>query len=63
MKLENQNIVIISNELLHMFKNFIENGEDPSLTIKRINYAKKYSFENVLKEASNILHELTPNLS
>jgi hypothetical protein len=50
-------------ELLRMFKNFIENGEDPSLTIKRINYAKKYSFENVLKEASNILHELTPNLS
>lgn len=50
-------------EFLQMFKNFIENGESPALSQKRIDYAKKYSFENVLKNASEILHELTPNLS
>ncbi len=50
-------------DCLNMFKYFIENGENPELAQKRIDYAKKYSFENVLKNASSILHELTPNLS
>jgi hypothetical protein len=50
-------------ELLHMFAKFLNNSEDPQLTQKRIEYAKKYSFENILRDASNILHELTPHLS
>lgn len=51
------------DELLKMFKQFINYGEDSNLSQKRIDYAKKYSFENVLKDASIILHELTPHLS
>ncbi len=51
------------DELLKMFQNFIYNGEDSSLKQKRINYAKKYSFENVLKQADKILQELTPHLT
>jgi hypothetical protein len=50
-------------ELLHMFEKFLNNSEDPQLTQKRIDYAKKYSFENILRDASNILHKLTPHLS
>lgn len=47
---------------LEMLENFIKNGEDSSLEAKRIAHAQKYTFENVLTKASNIIHKHTPNL-
>lgn len=51
------------DELLQKFKNFIEKGESPDLKQKRIDYAKKYTFENILKNTNEIIRELTPNLT
>ncbi len=50
-------------EMLNMFDHFLKNGEPEYLKQKRIEYAKQYSFTNVLKLASDVLHELTPNMT
>ena len=56
------NIMYMNNdqdEVLNILENFLKNGEDPIFEQNRIEYSKKYTFENVLKDASRIIEEFT----
>ena len=43
--------------IIKILSNFIDNGEAENLSEKRINYARKYTFENVLKDAGEIIEQ------
>lgn len=47
---------------LDLISNFLANGEAPELENMRIEHAKKYTFENVLANASAIIEKKTANL-
>jgi len=47
---------------MELLANFLEHGEAADLAQKRIDHARKYTFENVLKDASQLIHKHTPNL-
>lgn len=59
------NIMYMDNDgakQLDLIADFLQNGEDPQLEKMRIEHAKKYTFENVLAAASQIIESQTPNL-
>lgn len=43
------------NEMTTIFANFIKNGEDDQLFSKRIEYAKKHSFENTISKIETLI--------
>jgi hypothetical protein len=47
-----------SEGLLSLLENYIENGEDTKLKEERIKFARKFTFENILNQASRIIQEL-----
>lgn len=51
-----------NEEFFQLFDNFIKNGEATELIHKRIEFAKRYTFENILKNANRLIEELTPHL-
>lgn len=56
----NSHIMYMDNdkqELMNLLENFIANGEDPNLINERIDYALKYTFENILENASELIKE------
>lgn len=55
-------IMYMSNdysEMKSMLNNFIQNEETPDKTEKRINYAKSYTFENILDKIDKIYNSYT----
>lgn len=60
------NIMYMDNDgdkQLDMIATFLEQGEAPEIEQMRIAHARKYTFENVLADASKIIEQHTPNLT
>ncbi len=54
------NIIYLNDSyegLLNMIDKFLKEGEDKSLSKKRMEYAKRFTFEQVLEDATNILNK------
>jgi hypothetical protein len=48
-------------EIINLITEFIKNGEEKEKEVLRTNYAKKFTFENILNSASKILEEYSTN--
>ena len=60
------NIMYMDNThegMLSILDAFLKNGEEADIEQQRIDYAKKYTFENVLKDASNLVEKHTTHHS
>lgn len=51
-----------NEEFFRLFDDFLKHGEPSELPQKRIEFARQYTFENILKNANRLIEELTPHI-